>query len=67
MLAEFPRATELMDRALRNLSVLFCNDHPMDRRNLPIQDAEQLLFCPHSAIIDMLEHMEERGSSGSTA
>jgi hypothetical protein len=57
LLAEFPKPTELIDRALLNL--FRCVQHPIDSIGLDPKEAEYLLFCPGNNLIAMLTYMAD--------
>ena len=59
LLAEFPKPTEIFDRALLNLSRFA--KHPMDEIEPDGNDLPYILFCPKRNISTQLNYMKEMG------
>ena len=60
MLAQFPKATEIVDRSLVNLSRVV--SHPMDTIIVkPPEEMRFLLFCPRNNLAAMWAAMQEMG------
>ena len=59
LLSEFPSATQMIDRALLNLSRRV--RHPMDSINLKGEDLPFLLFSPASNLISLWKFMTQMG------
>jgi nucleoside 2-deoxyribosyltransferase len=57
LLAEFPKPTEIIDRALVNLARLVT--HPMDNLAISHEDAAYLFFSPNRSSQTMLTYMDE--------
>ncbi len=59
LLAKFPTATQIIDRALLNLSRLV--QHPMESINRKIEDLAFLLFCPVPNLVLQWKFMKQMG------
>lgn len=59
LLAEFPKATDLIDRVLLNLETL--QEHPLDTIKLQHADAEYFCFSPRGNAQELLYCMQEMG------
>ena len=59
LLQEFPKATELVDRALLNLPQFV--HHPLDSIELTHEEAQYLFFSPDNRAMTLLGYMEEMG------
>jgi len=59
LLAEYPSATDVIDRALVNLSKLV--KYPMERREHQTKDIAFTMFCPKEYLANYLDAMEGMG------
>jgi len=59
LLAEFPKATEIIDRALINLSRLMT--HPMEWMPRPFAELQFLMFCPEFHLPTQVNYMKAMG------
>jgi hypothetical protein len=63
LLDEFPKPTELIDRALQNLVLCIEKNgaDPMDSLSLTSDEFQFLGFCPESSIMKLYDHMQTKG------
>ena len=59
VLSDFPNATEIIDRALLNLSRLMT--HPMEWMTRPFAELQFLMFCPEFHLPTQVEYMRAMG------
>jgi len=59
LLSEFPQPTEIIDRALCNLSRLV--NHPMETIERSQPELQFIMFCPERHLVNQLHYMQQMG------